>query len=124
EKVGAVVRVLERERHTIVGELRSGRRGLVVQPDDPRCSYEIQVSHPAKSGVAPTPKPGDKVVVQLGEWRRRDEPLTGKITARLGRTHEPRAELLGIFLKYNLSPEFPPEVLREAEALPDRVHPR
>ena len=48
---------------------------------------------------APTPKAGDKVAVQLHEWRRRDQPLSGTITSRLGRTHEPRAELLGIFLK-------------------------
>jgi ribonuclease R len=74
-----------------------GRRGHVVQPDDPRFSYEIQVEDPADSGYHPTPRAGDKVVVKLGEWRRRDEPLTGTIVSRLGRTHEPRAELLGIF---------------------------
>jgi ribonuclease R len=124
EKIGGVVRVLNRERDSIVGDLRRGRRGFVVQPDDPRFSHEIQVGDPAKSGVTPAPKPGDKVVVQLEEWRRRDDPLSGRITARLGRTHEPRAELAGIFLKYNLATEFPAEVEREAAALPDRVPPR
>ena len=124
EKIGGVVRVLERERDTIVGELRRGRRGWLVQPDDPRFSYEIIVGDPAKSGVKPAPKEGDKVAVQLREWRSRHEPLTGTITSRLGRTHEPRAELLGVFLKYNLSPEFPADVEREAATLPDGVHPR
>ncbi|MSU22802.1 MAG: RNB domain-containing ribonuclease [Opitutus sp.] len=123
EKIGGVVRVLERERATIVGDLRRGRRGFVVQPDDPRFSYEISVAEPAKSGVSPTPKEGDKVVVKLGEWKRRQEPLTGTVTARLGRTHEPRAELLGIFLKYDLAKEFPADVEREAAAIPDRVLP-
>lgn len=124
EKVGGVLRVLERERDEIVGDLRTGRRGFLVQPDDPRFSYEIQVADPAKSGVKPAPKPGDKVIVRLGRWERRDAPLTGTIIARLGRTHEPRAELLGIFVKYNLAKEFPADVEREAAALPDRVHPR
>ncbi|MBI4621746.1 MAG: RNB domain-containing ribonuclease [Verrucomicrobia bacterium] len=124
EKIGGVVRVLERERDVIVGNLRRGRREFVVQRDDPRFSYEISVGDPAKSGVTPVPKEGDKVAVKLGAWRRRDDPLTGAITARLGRTHEPRAELLGIFLKYNLATEFPAEVEREAAALPDRVQPR
>jgi ribonuclease R len=124
EKIGGIVRVLERERDEIVGELRRGRRDFIVQPDDPRFSYEIHVSDPAKSHLKPAPKPGDKVVVKLGPWRRRDEPLTGRITDRLGKTHEPRAELLGIFRKYNLATEFPAEVEREAAALPDRVHPR
>ena len=124
EKIGGVVRVLERERDTIVGELRRGRRGFVMQPDDPRFSYEITVEDPARSGVTPVPKEGDKVAVKLGEWRRRDDPLSGRITTRLGRTFEPRAELLGIFLKYDLSTQFPADVEREAAALPDRVQPR
>jgi ribonuclease R len=124
EKIGGVVRVLARERDTIVGELRRGRRNFVVMPDDPRLGREIQVADPAKSGVTPTPKEGDKVALQLDEWTRREMPLTGTITSRLGKTHEPRAELLGIYLKYNLSPEFPAEVEREAATLPDRVHPR
>src|SRR5262249_49794420 len=51
-------------------------------------------------------------------------PLTGVITSRLGRTHEPRAELMGIFLKYDLSTHFPADVEREVAALPDKVHPR
>ena len=123
EKIGAVVRVLERERDTIVGNLRRGRREYVVQPDDPRFSYEIAVGDPTKSGISPTPKEGDKVVVKLGEWKRRQDPLSGTLTARLGRTHEPRAELLGIFLKYDLATEFPPDVEREAAAIPDRVQP-
>ena len=124
EKIGGIVRVLERERDTIVGDLRAGRRGYVVQPDDPRFSYEIRVDDPADSDLTPAPRPGDKVVVKLGDWRRRDDPLTGTITSRLGRTHEPRAELMGIFLRYDLSTQFPTEVEREAAALPDRVHAR
>ncbi len=121
EKIGSIVRVLERERDTIVGNLRRGRREYVVQPDDPRFSYEISVGDPAKSGLTPTPKEGDKVVVKLGDWKRRQDPLSGTLTARLGRTHEPRAELLGIFLKYELATEFPADVEREAAAIPDRV---
>jgi ribonuclease R len=121
EKIGSVVRVLERGRDAIVGDLRAGRRGYVVVPDDPRFSYEIRVDDPADSDLEPAPRPGDKVVVQLGAWRRRTDPLGGRITARLGRTHEPQAELRGIFLKYDLATQFPAEVEREAAALPDRV---
>ncbi len=123
EKIGSIVRVLERDRHTIVGNLRRGRREFVVQPDDPRFSYEIMVGEPARSGLTPVPKEGDKVVVQLAEWKNRRDPLSGTLTARLGRTHEPRAELLGIFLKYELATEFPADVEREAAAIPDRVQP-
>ncbi len=124
EVAGRVVRVLARGRATIVGNLRRAGRQFFVAPDDPRYFREINVPDPARSDVKPVPAAGDKVVVALDEWKRREDPLTGKITERLGRTHEPRAELLGVFEKFNLDPKFPDPVEREAGALPDRVHPR
>jgi ribonuclease R len=124
ERVGRVIEVLERSRENIVGDLRREGRNYFVAPDDPRFVYEIAVPDPSTSPARPVPHPGDKVVVRLGEWRRREQPLVGEVTERLGRTHEPRAELLGIFVKHGLEPAFPSDVEREASGLPDRVGPR
>ena len=124
ERVGRVLRVIARARDTVVGDLRRDGRNFLVVPDDPRFVYEVAVPDPARSGLKPPPHPGDKVVVPLGEWKRRHEPLTGEYVSRLGRTHEPRTELLGIFAKFGLEQRFPTEVEREAAGLPDRVHPR
>jgi ribonuclease R len=124
ERVGRVVQILERGRASIVGDLRREGRNYFVAPDDPRFVYEIAVPDPARSAARPVPHPGDKVIVKLGEWRRREQPLAGEITERLGRTHEPRAELLGIFVKHGLEPNFPADVEREAAGLPDRVGPK
>ena len=121
ERVGRVTQILERGRATIVGDLRREGKNYFVAPDDPRFIYEVAVPDPARSPVKPTPHPGDKVVVRLGEWRRREQPLVGEVEQRLGRTHEPRAELLGIFVKHGLEPNFPADVEREAQAMPDRV---
>ncbi|MGH7996225.1 MAG: ribonuclease R family protein [Opitutaceae bacterium] len=123
ETVGRVVRVLERGRDEIVGELRRSGRSFVVAADNPGFIPEIVVPDPAKSPARPAPQPGDKVVVRLGEWKQRHQPLPGVVVSRLGRSHEPRAELLGIFHKYGLEPQFPPAVEREAAPLPDRVQP-
>ena len=123
EKIGQVTRVLERGRGTIVGNLQRTGRHWAVQADDPRFPVEIQVEDPARSELKPVPQPGDKVVVTLDAWRSRHDSLTGRLSARLGRTHEPRAELLGLYEKYNLATEFPAEVEREAAALPERVNP-
>ena len=124
ERVGRVTQVLTRNRTEVVGDLRREGRTFIVAPDDPRFVYEIAVPDPETSKVRPVPHPGDKVVVRLGEWRRREQPLVGERTSRLGRTHEPRAELLGLYVKYGLEPQFPHDVEREAAALPDRVGPR
>jgi ribonuclease R len=121
ERVGRVVEIIKRGKTTIVGDLRREGRNFFVAPDDPRFVFEIAVPDPARSAVKPAPHPGDKVVVKLGEWRRREQPLVGEIVDKLGRTHEPRAELLGIFIKHGLEPNFPADVEREALAIPDRV---
>jgi len=133
EPRGEVLRVLTRSRDTLVGELRKNGKHWFVAPDDPRFAREILVEPPNRTGrashaasappLSPTPTEGDKVVVRLDAWETRNAPLTGTLVARLGRTHEPRAELLGVLETYKLSPAFPSEVEAEAAALPAKVRP-
>ncbi len=123
EPTGRVIRILEREHETLTGNLQRTKLFFYVVPDDPRFIHDIYVPDPAKSGVRPVPAVGDKVVVKLREWKQRHVNPEGEIVARLGRTHEPRAELAAIYHKYRLAPEFPDDVLREAAALPARVSP-
>ena len=123
EPTGRVIRILERAHETLTGNLQRTKLFFYVVPDDPRFLHDIYVPDPAKAGVRPVPAIGDKVVVKLHEWKQRHINPEGEIVARLGRTHEPRAELAAIFHKYRLDPEFPDEVLREAAALPARVSP-
>ncbi|KXU37429.1 hypothetical protein AXK12_01770 [Cephaloticoccus capnophilus] len=132
---GEVLRVLSRSRDTLVGELRKNGKHWFVTPDDPRFAREVLVEAPnriarasrtasfAQNSLTPAPTEGDKVVVRLDAWDTRNAPLTGTLVARLGRTHEPRAELLGVLETYKLSPAFPHEVEAEAAALPAKVRP-
>ncbi len=116
ETVGRVTRVITREKMSVVGNVfRSGSK-FVVAPDDPRFIQQVLLT-PSSVEVSA----GDKVVVKLDDWTDRRKPLTGVATARLGKTHEPRAELLGIYEKFNLATSFPADVEREASLLPDRV---
>jgi len=123
EAAGRVIEILERGSATITGTLHRGRAYFYVAPDDPRVPHDIIVGEPTRQKLRPIPAVGDKVVVRLAEWKDRGRNPTGEITERLGRTFEPRAELAAIYHKYELSPVFPPDVLREAAALPERVRP-
>ncbi len=123
EQAGRVIKILARGTATLTGTLQRGRTYFYVSSDDPRMGHDIIVADPAKSSLRPPPVVGDKVVVQLNEWNDRQQNPDGVITARLGRTFEPRAELAAIFHKYKLAPVFPPEVVREAAALPGVVGP-
>ena len=118
EQTGRVIRVIARTRDTVVGTLQKIRTSYYVRPDDPRFFHEVVVADPAKGIVKPAPTIGDKVVVKLAEWTTRHKPLEGQIVERLGRTFEPRAELAGIYHKYNLETAFPVEVEREVASLP------
>ena len=116
ETVGRVTRIITRDKLSVVGNVIRSGRSFIVTPDDPRFIQSILVQ-PSAVEVSV----GDKVVVKLDDWTDRRKQLTGTITTRLGRTHEPRAELLGIYEKFNLATSFPADVEREAAALPDRV---
>jgi ribonuclease R len=123
ERTGRVMRVIERARDTVVGNLEKIRSTYYVKPDDPRIFHEIAVADPATSKLSPAPAPGDKVVVRLAEWTQRHKLIQGEIIERLGKTFEPRAELAGIYHKYKLDPTFPAAVEREVASLPDTVQP-
>lgn len=123
EQTGRVTRVIARVRDTVVGTLQKIRSSYYVRPDDPRFFQEVMLPDFASCPVQPFPTVGDKVVVKLAEWTARHKPLEGQIVERLGRTFEPRAELAGIYHKYNLETAFPVEVEREVASLADHVRP-
>jgi ribonuclease R len=123
EQAGRVIKILARGTTTLTGTLQRGRTYFYVTSDDPRMGHDIIVADPVKGGLKPPAMVGDKVVVQLNEWNDRQQNPDGVIIERLGRTFEPRAELAAIYHKYKLTPVFPPEVVREAAALPSVVGP-
>ena len=123
EPRGRVRRIVERARTEVVGRLAKVRTQYVVLADDPRFPLEVFVTDPALTRLKPTPKLDDKVVASLEPWDDPRKPLRGVLTDVLGKTFEPRAELLGVYRKYHLDPAFPPEVEREVASLADTVQP-
>lgn len=124
ERAGRVIEILSRANDTTTGTLHRGRTYFYVMPDDPRIPLDIIVDDPMRSKLRPMPAVGDKVVVRIAEWTERHRSPAGEIVEKLGRAFEPRAELAAIYHKYNLSPTFPPDVVREAAAIPPEVRPQ
>jgi len=123
EQAGRVIKILARGAATLTGTLHRGSSYFYVTPDDPRIPHDIIVADPAKARLVPPAVVGDKVIVQLNEWKERHLNPDGTVTQRLGRAFEPRAELAAIFHKYNLATSFPDDVVREAAAIPPEVQP-
>ncbi|MBR5621840.1 MAG: RNB domain-containing ribonuclease [Opitutales bacterium] len=121
---GAVVKILERAFTTTTGTLHCTRYAWMVTPDDPKIGMEILVQDPARSPLFPQPKDGEKVIVRLNEWKRRNENPTGEIEKVLGVSHTPLAEYRAILYRYNLSPKFPEPVNRELSGLAEVLSPK
>ncbi len=121
EPRGRIVEIVERGSDTVVGTLRKVRRKYYVSPDDPRFIHDIAVTDPAEGKLEPSPKEGDKVVARVHEWTNRSRAPQGRVIERLGLQWEPGAEMLGVFRKFDLSPQFPSEVVKELKAVPNQV---
>ena len=121
EITGRVVRVLESARTQLVGTLQRGRELLYVIPDDPRLSHDIYVPPPRDTGRPA--RVGDKVVVELREWKSRHTNPEGEIIEVLGPPDADGVDMLSVIRQYRLPLHFPKRVLHEAGAFGDRVHP-
>ncbi|MDA0813144.1 MAG: ribonuclease R [Verrucomicrobia bacterium] len=112
---GTVIRVLERRRKQIVGTLKKSARFLYVVPDDPRMPQDIYVPEPRDVGRVANP--GDKVVVELGEWESRHTNPEGEIIEVLGPPTAEGVDMLGVLRQYDLPLKFPRSVLNEVRAI-------
>ena len=120
---GRVIRILERAHDTIVGTLQQTRNFFYVVPDDPRLVHNVYVQPRPLPGAVRPPQPEDKVVVRLEPWESRHVNPEGEIIELLGRASDPGVDMLSIIRKNNLPLQFPPEVLAEADRIPDSVDP-
>ena len=106
---GAVIRILERARHEIVGTLRSAGRFLRVVPVDPTYGRDIYVADDAGAKI------NDRVLCQITNWVDKAVNPEGMILESLGSSDDPSADTLAIIKHYGLPEGFPAEVVSEAE---------
>src|SRR5690349_1867907 len=121
QETGSVIRILERKRTQIVGTLQRGRQFLYVIPDDPRMPHDIYVPEPRDVGRPANI--GDKVVVELQEWKTRNSNPEGQIIEVLGPPDAEGVDMLSVLRQYQLPLHFPKNVLAEARAIWTTVQP-
>ncbi|WP_395732224.1 ribonuclease R [Prosthecobacter sp.] len=115
DKIGSVVKVLERRRSQFVGTLQRSKQFLHVTPDDPRLPGAIYVSEPRDVGRKPNV--GDKVVVEITQWDSKQTAPEGEIIEVLGPPDEEGVDMLSVLRHYDLPLHFPKNVLHEASTI-------
>jgi len=114
-----VVRVIERHRVQFVGSVERRNQDYFVVPDDPRIHREIFVGSPQNNRCQF--KSGDKVVVQIRDWKSPNQSPKGVVTECLGKPDRKGVDMLCVLRQHNLPSKMPADVLREANGFGSKV---
>jgi ribonuclease R len=115
---GEVARIVQRAHTEIVGTFQSYESYALVYPDDKRILKEVLIPKEKFNGAVT----GHKVVVKIVKYpSSRSAALEGEVQEVLGHKDDPGVDILSIIRKHRLPEAFPPDVLAEAEQVPDTI---
>ncbi|EJO7190554.1 ribonuclease R [Staphylococcus pseudintermedius] len=110
------------ESHSIkqvVGTFSEARHFGFVVPDDKRIMQDIFVPKGQELGAVE----GHKVLVQITQYSDGTNSPEGQISAILGHKNDPGVDILSIIYQHGIEIEFPDDVLKEAENVPETILP-
>ena len=110
---GKIVKLIERGHSQIVGRLELSQYGYYLIPDEKRIFQDISIS-PKKVNAA---KPGQKVVVEILEDKKKGNYLEAQVIKVLGFPNELGVDIESVIAKYELPGEFPKKAVQIAEWL-------
>ncbi|HHD7360437.1 TPA: ribonuclease R [Staphylococcus pseudintermedius] len=108
------------ESHSIkqvVGTFSEARHFGFVVPDDKRIMQDIFVPKGQELGAVE----GHKVLVQITQYSDGTNSPEGQISAILGHKNDPGVDILSIIYQHGIEIEFPDDVLKEAENVPETI---
>ncbi|MTV21057.1 ribonuclease R [Staphylococcus delphini] len=108
------------ESHSIkqvVGTFSEARHFGFVVPDDKRIMQDIFVPKGQELGAVE----GHKVLVQITQYSDGTNSPEGQISAILGHKNDPGVDILSIIYQHGIEIEFPDDVLKEAEDVPETI---
>ncbi|EJD8487431.1 ribonuclease R [Staphylococcus pseudintermedius] len=110
------------ESHSIkqvVGTFSEARHFGFVVPDDKHIMQDIFVPKGQELGAVE----GHKVLVQITQYSDGTNSPEGQISAILGHKNDPGVDILSIIYQHGIEIEFPDDVLKEAENVPETIQP-
>ena len=116
---GEVVEVIQRRKTKFVGTIQINPKFAFVVPDYTKIHVDFFVPLEHINGA----QNGQKVVVELTEWKRGSENPNGKIIEVLGNAGEHETEIHAIMAEFGLPMVFAPEVEAAAKKLATEITP-
>lgn len=116
-KEGRVIKILSHEIREVVGLFEKSKSFGYVIPDNQKISSDIYVAGKDTMGAVD----GHKVVVKLTDYGTKGRKPEGVITEILGHRNDPGVDILSIVKNYDIPTEFPEDVMKQVENIPDEV---
>lgn len=117
---GEIIRVVKRANTKIVGVFECSRHFGFVIPDDPRLGNDIFIPKDEFNGASV----GAKVIAEITKWPERKKSAEGRIIEVLGQKGDLGIEILSIIKRHDLPTQFPPEVEKAANRVPQEISPQ
>ncbi|MEJ2540068.1 MAG: ribonuclease R [Gemmatimonadota bacterium] len=115
---GRVIKVLERAHPSVVCVYHQDKKLGFGVPRDPKLTFDVTIPW-GDQGEA---EDGDVVLVQIVAYGHRRHGPTGEVETVLGKLGDPGVDVLSVLYGHGLSPDFPPEVVKEADELAEWWH--
>jgi ribonuclease R len=112
-----VVKVIERAPAETIGEVYGAGEERLVGVDPGRQYRRVMIDKKSEA------KPGDYVVVRIDTWGEPYEKARGRVSEVLGGRLTPGEDFARIVREHNLPLDFPRDVKREVDGIPDDIPP-
>lgn len=114
---GEIVQILARGSEKVVGTYEKSKNFGFVIPDGKNFSKDIFIPKGDDLGAVT----GHKVVVKITDWGKDRRNPEGEIIEILGHINDPGTDILSIIKEFDMPMDFPEEVMKEIESVPDEL---
>ena len=115
KREGRIVKTLERDLSTIVGEIYFKKDKGYIIPDDKKLDIQLEIDRDKSHAVD-----GHKVVVKILRNITKNR-YKGEVVRIIGHKNDPGVDILSIVCKYEINDTFPEEVIEELDSIPEEV---
>jgi ribonuclease R len=119
-KEGSVASIIERGRTEIVGTFEKSKNFGFVVPDNQKFGRDIFIPKEHTKGAVN----GHKVVVKITNYGDAASSPEGKVIEILGHMNDPGVDIMSIIKAYDLPVEYPEEVMRQLNSIPEEIDPQ
>ncbi|TDG35690.1 ribonuclease R [Pedobacter changchengzhani] len=116
---GEVIEIIKRAKSDFTGIIKISDRFAFVIADDKKMIHDIFVPLSDIHGA----KDGQRVLVTLSDWPESAKNPIGIVKHVLGNQGENNTEMNAILAQYGFPLAFPSQVEKEANAIPEEIHP-